>query len=163
MKKVLSLVAAMIMIFAFTAVSFAAEQGMAPSAVEKKEAVPTMKVEKKHHAKKTVRYHRIVGEVSAVDAGAGTLTVKHRKGETAVSLYTKTRIKYGKEKKSLEDIKAGEKVTVRYKEESGKKVATSIYIWHAAKKAKHVKKAEKKEAVSMKKQEASMKKDAAVN
>lgn len=145
MKKILSIVVSMAMIFAFTAVSIAAEQEAAPA---KAPAEKTEKVEKKHHVKKAVHSGRIVGEVSAVDASAGTITVKHKKGEVTVTVGAKTAIKSGKEKKSIEDVKTGEKVTVRYKKEEGKDVATSVYIWKARKAAKKAeKKAEKKEAV----------------
>ncbi|MEJ2007007.1 MAG: hypothetical protein P8Z30_02440 [Acidobacteriota bacterium] len=143
MKKVLSVVVSLVMMFAFTAVSFAAEQEAAPA--------PAKKVEKTHHMKKAVHHRRIVGEVAAVDAAAGTITVKHKKGEITVTVYARTRIRTGKEKKSIEDVKTGEKVTVRYKEEEGKNVATGVYIWKAAKKAK---KAEKKEAAPAEKQDA---------
>lgn len=153
MKKVLSVLLALVMMFAFTAVSFAAEQGAAPAPAEK-----TEKVEKTHHmkkAKKAVHHRRIVGEVAAVDAAAGTIKVKHKKTEVTVTVSAKTRIKAGKEKKSIEDVKTGEKVTVRYKAEEGKNVATSVYIWKVAKKTKRAeKKAEKKEAALAEKQDA---------
>jgi Cu/Ag efflux protein CusF len=143
MKKILSVVVSLVIIFAFTAVSFAAEQEAAPAA-------PAEKMEKTHHMKKA-HHRRIMGEVTAVDAAAGTITLKHKKGDVTISVDAKTKIMAGKEKKSIGDVKAGEKVTVKYKEEDGKNVATGVYIKTAAKKAK---KAEKKEAAPMQKEEA---------
>lgn len=147
MRKILSVVMSLVMLFAFTAVSFAAEQEAAPAPAAK-----TEKMEKTHHARKA-GLHKISGEVAAVDATAGTITVKHKKGDVTISVDAKTKVKAGKEKKSIEDVKAGEKVTVKYKEEDGKKVATAVYI-KTAKAAKKVKKAEKKQAAPMEKQEA---------
>ena len=146
MKKILSVVVSLVMMFAFTAVSIAAEQEAAPA---KAPVEKTEKVEKKHH--KAVHHGRIAGEVTAVDAAAGTITVKHKKGEVTFTVNDKTGFKAGKEKKSIEDVKAGEKVTVRYKKEEGKDVATSVYIWKAKKAEK---KAEKKEAAPAEKQAA---------
>jgi Cu/Ag efflux protein CusF len=111
-------------------------------------------MEKTHHVKKAAHHRRIMGEVTAVDAAAGTITVKHKKGDVTISVDAKTKIMAGKEKKAIEDVKAGEKVTVKYKEEDGKNVATGVFIKTAAKKAKKAKKAEKKEAAPMEKQEA---------
>jgi Cu/Ag efflux protein CusF len=121
MKKTIAIVAALIFVFAFTAASFAA-----------------------------AKIHQVTGEVTAVDAAAKTVTLKHRKGEVVISVVEKTSIKEGKEKKSLEDVKAGDKVTVHYTEADGKMTAKSIAIKGAMKKhemkreKKHEKKMEKK-------------------
>jgi Cu/Ag efflux protein CusF len=119
MKKTIAIVAALIFVFAFTAASFAA-----------------------------AKVHQVTGEVTAVDAAAKTVTLKHKKGEVVISVAEKTSIKEGKEKKSLEDVKAGDKVTVHYTEADGKMTAKSIAIKGAVKKheMKHEKKMEEKKA-----------------
>jgi hypothetical protein len=56
MKKTIAIVLSLVLMFAFTAVTFAAEKAAAPA--EKKEAAPAKKAEKK----------QVTGEVTAVDA-----------------------------------------------------------------------------------------------
>jgi len=59
----------------------------------------------------------ISGEVTAVDAAKGTLSLKSEKIETGFDCETGSLIK---------DVKVGDKVTVEYKEEGGKKKATKV-------------------------------------
>jgi ribosomal protein S1 len=115
MKKITAIVVALIFVLAFTAASFAA-----------------------------AKVHSVTGEVTAVDAAAKTVTLKAKKGEVVISVVEKTSIKEGKEKKSLADVKAGDKVTVKYTETDGKMTAKSIAIKGAM--MKHEKKMEEKAA-----------------
>jgi Cu/Ag efflux protein CusF len=108
MKKTIAIVLSLVLMFAFTAVTFAAE----------KAAVPAKKAVKKE----------VIGEVTAVDANANTLTVKGKKGDVMVSTDDKTTIMANKDKKTLADVKAGDKVTVNYTEADGKNVATKVAI-----------------------------------
>lgn len=132
-KKVLSLVVALLFVLSVAGLSIAADQKMAAPAEAKKEAAPA---EKKETKKAVAKVKHVTGEVTAVDAKANTLTVKGKKGDVALSADEKAAAK-------LADVKVGDNVTVKYKEDGGKNVATSI-----AKKAekKAAKKAEKKEA-----------------
>ena len=100
--------------FAFTAVTFAAEKA-------------------KKAAKK-----QVTGEVTAVDAKANTLTVKGKSGDVTVSTDDKTKVTAGKDKKTLADVKVGDKVEVKYTEADGKNTASHVSI-----KAAPAKKAEK--------------------
>jgi Cu/Ag efflux protein CusF len=136
MKKAIAIVLSLVLMFAFTAVTFAAEKAAAPA--EKKEAAPAKKVAKK----------QVTGEVAAVDAKANTLTVKGKKGDVTVSTDDKTTVVAGKVKKTLADVKAGDKVSVKYTEADGKNTATKVSIMAAP-----AKKAEKK-AVTPEKKEA---------
>lgn len=79
-------------------------------------------------AKEKVKVKQITGEVAAVDAAAKSLTVKGKKAEVVISTDEKTAVKAGKEKKSLSDVKVGDKVTVKYSEVDGKNIAKSIEI-----------------------------------
>jgi Cu/Ag efflux protein CusF len=99
MKKIIAIAVALIFVLAFTAASFAA-----------------------------AKVHSVTGEVTAVDAAAKTITLKAKKGEVVISVVEKTSIKEGKEKKSLADVKAGDKVTVKYTEADGKMAAKSVEI-----------------------------------
>jgi Cu/Ag efflux protein CusF len=115
MKKILSVVLSLIFVFAVTSISFAAEtkDAAAAPAVEQKEAAKPVQV---------------TGEITAIDAAAKTFTVKGRKGEVAFSANDKTKVKAGKEAKTLADLKAGDKVTVKYTKADGKNMAKSVKI-----------------------------------
>ncbi len=71
------------------------------------------------------------GSVVSVDAAGKTLTVKEKKGEVTIAWDQATKVTMGKEKKAFEDLKAGDKVLVRYHEKEGKAVANSIAITKA--------------------------------
>ena len=114
MKKTIAIVLSLVLMFAFTAVTFAAEKA-------------------KKAAKK-----QVTGEVTAVDAKANTLTVKGKSGDVTVSTDDKTKITAGKDKKTLADVKVGDKVEVKYTEADGKNTASHVSI-----KAAPAKKAEK--------------------
>jgi len=145
MKKVISIVVSLLFVFAMSAASFAAEKAAA-----NKEAAPMEKAEK---ASKKAAHKQVTGEVASVDAAAKTITVKGKKGEVTVSVDEKTKIMEGKAKKTLEDVKAGAKVTVKYTEAEGKNTAKSVMM-KAAKKMEKKEKTEKKEAAPMEKKEA---------
>jgi hypothetical protein len=145
MKKVIAIVVSVLFVLSVAGLSFAAEEKKAAPApaVEKKEAAPApapAKAEKKAPAK----VKQVTGEVAAVDAAAKTLTIKGKKGDVALTADDKTTVKVGKEKKSLADVKAGDKATVKYTEADGKNVVKSVVVSPAKKKA--APKAEKKEA-----------------
>jgi Cu/Ag efflux protein CusF len=86
----------------FAGLSFAQEKAAAPAKTATK-------------AKAT----RITGEVTSVDAKAGTLVVKTK--DKDVNLDTES-----KAKAALEKIKVGDTVRVSYTEKDGKMVATSV-------------------------------------
>lgn len=142
MKKAIAIVLSLVLMFAFTAVTFAAEKAAAPAEKAEKKAAP---------AKKAM-HKQATGEVTAVDAKANTLTVKGKKGDVTVSTDDKTKVMAGKEKKTLADVKAGDKVSVKYTEAEGKSTATKIEIMAAP--AKKAPKAEKKAATPEKKEAA---------
>lgn len=122
MKKILSVVLSLIFVFALTSASFAEEN---------KEAAATPAVEQKEAAKRV----QVTGEIAVLDAAAKTFTVKGRKGDVTLSVDDKTKITAGRETKTLADLKAGEKVTVKYTESDGKNTAKSVKIKTASEKS----------------------------
>lgn len=130
MKKAITLIVAIFVVFAFTTVSFAGLEEEPKEPAEKK-AEPATSAEK---PKPKVK--QVTGEVKAVDAVAKTITVakkvKDKVEETIVTITDKTKIILDKEKKTLADVKVGDKVTVRYAEANGKKVAKRVTIKIAA-------------------------------
>ncbi len=124
MKKVIAIIVSALFILSVAGISFAAE-----------------KAAKKAPAK----VKQVTGEVTAVDAAANTLTVKGKKGDVALVTDAKTMVKVGKEKKALADVKAGDKVTVKYTEADGKNTAKSIAVSAAPAKKEMKKEAPKAE------------------
>ncbi len=133
MKKVIAIIVSLVFVLSFAGLSFAADKA---AKMEDKKA-PAEAAEKKAPAK----VKSITGEVAAVDAKANTVTVKGKKGDVTVMTDAKTKVMMGKEKKMAADVKAGDKVTVKYTEADGKMMAKSIAI----KPAEAEKKMEKKE------------------
>jgi hypothetical protein len=73
--------------------------------------------------------HKVSGEVTAVSVTDQTIMVK-RKGATELTLLVDqgSEILVGKEKKSLNDIRVGEKVRGKYLDKDGKHVARTLYV-----------------------------------
>jgi Cu/Ag efflux protein CusF len=134
MKKAIAIIVSLLFVLSVAGLSFAAEKAM------KKEVAAEKTMEKKA----PVKVKWLSGEVSAVDAAAMTLTVKGRRAEVALTVNDKTSIKMGKEKKTLADVKVGDRVATRYSEVEGKNVAKSIAIRGEKKAEKKAKKMEKK-------------------
>jgi Cu/Ag efflux protein CusF len=102
--------------FAFSAVSFAADKA---AEAPKADAAPV---------KAKAKVKQVTGVLVSVDTAARTVTVKGRNAEVVISA----------DEKMLADLKAGEKVMVKYTEQDGKNVAKKI--------TKAAAKTEKKEA-----------------
>lgn len=111
MKKIFALMAALMMVVAFGGLAFADETEKAEEPA--KEASP-----------KT----QITGEVTAIDTEANTVTVKGRKGESTCEVTAGTKIKRGKEAKTLADIKVGDRVECRHVDKDGKRVCKSLKV-----------------------------------
>jgi Cu/Ag efflux protein CusF len=91
-------------------------------------------------AEKKAEFHRVVrGEVTAVEPGAKTMVVKAMEGKKAldvgVDLTDKTIIRQGKANKTLEDIKVGDRVWMKYEKANDKLVADFVRILKPAKMA----------------------------
>lgn len=76
----------------------------------------------------TEKTSRHAGTVKAVDAAGRMLTVAEKAGEATVTVPEKASIKRGKDTVKLEDLKAGDAVTVVYVQQDGKDVARSIVV-----------------------------------
>jgi Cu/Ag efflux protein CusF len=117
MKKTITVVLSLLFILAVTSVTFAAEKQVAPA--------PAAKAAPAAPAAKAVEQH-VKGDITAVDANAMTVTVKGKKGDVTVTVDAKTEFKLGKDKKTVADLKVGEKVKILYHEADGKNIAKSI-------------------------------------
>lgn len=79
-------------------------------------------------AAKGDRLKFIEGDVVTIDVAAKAMTVRGRKAETVIAIDEKTTVKMNREKRSLSDIKIGDRVIVKYTEAEGKYSAVSVEI-----------------------------------
>jgi hypothetical protein len=114
-KNALRILIVALTVLAFGGVSFAQEKKASPATP----ASPSTekKTEMKSEKPKT---GRITGEVTSVDAKAGTLTVKAKDKETNLTADSSSA------KNALGKVKVGDMVRVSYTEKNGKMVASSI-------------------------------------
>lgn len=86
-----------------------------------KPATPAPPTEKKTEMKsEKAKTSRVTGEVTSVDAKAGTLAIKAKDKELNLTAESKSA------KSSLEKVKPGDRVRVSYTEKDGKMIATSV-------------------------------------
>lgn len=117
-KKLYISILVILLTFVYIGASYTAEDqpSTTPPATKKKKA-PVTKI------------HGIVKEMSD-----NTLKITLEKGatntpeEVSVVLNDKTKVRKGKEEVTTEEIKAGEQVTVNYREQDGEKVASFVRI-----------------------------------
>ena len=124
MKKIFTVVMAVAFAFSVAGFAVAAEKKAAPAAAPAAEKAPM--AEKAPVAKKAVKakVHQVTGTVEALDAAAGTFTMKGKKGNMD--------LKAGENVK-LDSIKVGEKVVVKYAD--GTASSVKAVKAHKAKKA----------------------------
>jgi len=111
MKKILAVV--MALVFALTVTAAFAEQPAAKPAEPANKAEPAKKDEKAANKEKV---RQITGEVTAIDTVGKTITVKSKKKELTVAVTDE----------QIKDVKAGDKVVVKYTEKDGKATAKSV-------------------------------------
>jgi Cu/Ag efflux protein CusF len=111
MKKATVIFLALLFVFAITSLSFAAEQ-------TKSEQMPVEKTKVK----------QIRGEIVKLDTKAGTLSVKSKRQEVALLTDSSTIVLIGKEKKTLADLKIGDRVKAKYIQADGNNMAKSISV-----------------------------------
>jgi glucose/arabinose dehydrogenase len=136
MKKILAVV--MALVFALTVTAAFAQQPAAKPAEPAKKAEPAKPAEpakKDEKADKKEKVQQITGEVTAIDTVGKTITVKSKKKELTVAVTDE----------QIKDVKAGDKVVVKYTEKDGKATAKSVKkVAAKAEKKGEVKKEEKK-------------------
>jgi Cu/Ag efflux protein CusF len=70
----------------------------------------------------------IKGEITEIDAAGNNIKVKEKENEITINVTDKTVITAGKIKRSLADLREGDKIVAKFTEEDGKKVARSIRV-----------------------------------
>jgi len=147
MKKIFTVMMAVAFAFSVAGFAVAAEKAAAPAAEKSATAADKSATEAKKSAKKA-KSHELTGTVEALDAAAGTFTVKGKKGNVD--------LKAG-EKVKLADFKVGDKVVVKHADGT----ASSVKAAKADKTAKKSAASAEKSAASAEKSAASAEKSAA--
>jgi Cu/Ag efflux protein CusF len=75
---------------------------------------------------KPAKAEKFSGEVKNVDAMAKSIVVAKGKEEKTFAIDDQTKITKGKEALKIDDLKAGTNVSIEYKKEGDKNIATSI-------------------------------------
>ena len=140
MKNMIKVLVIALTSLAFNGLSFAQEKPATPATP----AAPTMekKTEMKSEKAKT---NRVTGEVTSVDAKAGTFAVKTKDKEINLTADSKST------KGALEKLNVSDKVRVSYTDKDGKLIASSITAESKTTAAKSEKATEKKADVMEKK------------
>jgi hypothetical protein len=156
MKKILTVVMAVAFAFSVAGFAVAADNAVKPMKEAEKSAVSAEKsaasaeksaTEAKKSAKKSAKGQKVSGTIEALDAAAGTFTVKGKKGNVD--------LKAG-EKVKLDSFNVGDKVVVNYADGT----ASNVKHVKAAKAAKKAAKKAEKSAAEAEKSAADAKKSA---
>jgi hypothetical protein len=141
MKCILKLLLVPLITLTFAAVSLAQRAPVTPVPVTPAPITPATPTREKKLGKKEPKTTTITGEITSVDAKAGTLTVKVNGKEMSFVPETKGA------KSALKKVKVGEQVRVSYGEKDGKLSARSVTEAKAKTMAKAKTKARKKTEV----------------
>ncbi len=132
MKKAIAIIVTMLFVFAIASIAIAAEEKKAVAPVEKKAVAPVEKKAEEKKAEKKVAPKQFTGEVKAIDKEKKTIAVTKKAKDKAIeevfAFDDKTTVKIGKDKKTVADLKVGDKAMVKFEEKDGKKIAKSITV-----------------------------------
>jgi hypothetical protein len=116
-KNMIKILVVALTTLSFSALGFAQTKPATPATP----ATPAAPAEKKTETKsEKAKSHRITGELTSVDAKAGTFAVKGNDKEIKLAADSKSA------KDALEKVKVGDMVRVSYTEKDGKMTATSV-------------------------------------
>jgi preprotein translocase subunit SecD len=130
MKNTIRLFAVVVTTLSFSSLAFAQAKSAAP-------ASPPM--EKNMETTEKAKTGRITGEITSLDAKAGTLEVKEKDKEVKLTADSKAA------KSELEKLKVGDRVRVSYTEKNGKMIASSVKAESTTKASKSEKAMESKD------------------
>lgn len=117
MKNMIKILVVALTTLSFSALGFAQTKPATPATP----ATPAAPAEKKTETKsEKAKSHRITGELTSVDAKAGTFAVKGNDKEIKLAADSKSA------KDALGTVKVGDMVRVSYTEKDGKMTATSV-------------------------------------
>lgn len=115
MKKLMTLIVSVFVVFAFSGFSFSLT-GKAEASTKNTKSLE--KMNRKY----------VTGEITAIDSVACNVTVKDKDGDKIFSAGKKCHVVINGKRKTLADLEVGKTVTVRYKIAQNKNVATRINL-----------------------------------
>ena len=77
---------------------------------------------------KPAKMEKFAGEVKSVDAMAKSIVVAKGKEEKTFAIDDKTKIMKGKEALKFEDLKAGSAISIEYKKDGDRNIASAIKV-----------------------------------
>jgi len=77
---------------------------------------------------KPAKAEKFAGEIKSVDAMAKSIVVAKGKEEKTFAIDDKTKIMKGKEALKFEDLKAGSAISIEYKKDGDKNIASAIKV-----------------------------------
>lgn len=116
MKNMIKILVVVLTTLSFSALGFAQAKPATPATP----ATPPAAEKKTEMKSEKPKTHRISGEITAVDAKAGTFAVKEKDKEIKLTADSKGA------KGALEKVKVGDMVKVSYTEKDGKNLASSV-------------------------------------
>jgi len=121
MKDTKTIILSVIFMFAMTLISYAASEKKTGTTPPESLKLPVAS-----------KVQQITGDVKAVNTTVMSMTVakkcKDKVLETVLTIHNETKISKNNEKKTLHDIKVGDKVVVKYIKVDGKNMAKSVTI-----------------------------------
>ena len=79
-------------------------------------------------ALKGLKIRQHTGVIAEFDPKGGELVIKNRKGQFSLSVNSETQVKRGREKLGQDQLRTGMRVTVKYWEKEGKKIARIVKL-----------------------------------
>ena len=141
MKNMIKILVVALTTLSFSALGFAQAKPATPATP----ATPPATEKKTEMKSEKAKTNRITGEVTSLDAKAGTFAVKEKDKEIKLTADSKSA------KGALEKLKVGDMVRVSYTEKDGKMIASSVKAEAKTTAAKPEKATEKKGDVTDKK------------
>ena len=130
MRETMTIILAILSALSIASFSFADEK-----ATEKKAPIKEEEKAQPNNGIKTLKVMLLIGDVKSIDVKAKTITIVRQTGdksvETAMTLVDETKIMSGQNIKKPADLKAGNKVRIKYTEVDGKRTAKLITIIQA--------------------------------
>ena len=99
-----------------------------PLSAEPTAAVPQQAKVSTVDALKGLKLRESTGVISSVNLDGQSLIIKNRRGELIFSIVPETQVKKGREKVQQAELETGMKVTVRYWEKEGRKIARIVKL-----------------------------------
>jgi hypothetical protein len=103
-------------------------QTFAESSVKTAPTAKTVPFKVKARKTERTKLQRHVGEIRKISLNDQLLVVKNPRGEESFKIFPETQVKRGRERHLQSDLEEGMKVTIKYSEENGTKIARVVTL-----------------------------------